>query len=133
MQWLEAIGQREKWSQELIFSLTISLDEVLTNILAYAFAPVSAALDKPRLPILPRIALRCLSQPSLVQIEVTDNGRGFDPTQAPSPLLATSLDQAAIGGHGLRLVRHYLSSMAYERRAELNCLTLSARVDKTEA
>ena len=134
IQWLDAIGEREKWSAELKFSLSISVDEVLANIVSYAFIHPSShnAKENPdTLIATPTIVLRCLSRSTHVQIEVIDNGHPFDPTQTSLPSLATSLEQARVGGHGLRLMRHYLSAIAYSRRAGHNCLRLIARAKKT--
>lgn len=134
IQWLDSIGEREQWSSELKFSLAISLDEVLTNIVSYAFIRPSSngnAEATDTLIATPAISLRCLVQTSGIQIEVIDNGRPFDPTQASTPSLASTLEQASPGGHGLRLMRHYLSDISYRRRNGLNCLTLAAQINET--
>lgn len=135
LRWLDAIGDRENWSSELKFSLAISLDEVLTNIVAYAFTQPSRDNHDEYIEAratLPRIFLRCWSQGSHVLVKVIDNGQAFDPTQAPTPPLATSLDQAHVGGHGIRLMRHYLSDISYVRRKDLNYLSLTTPQKKTD-
>ena len=55
-----------------------------------------------------------------------DDGVAFDPTAQPTPALPHSLDEAAVGGLGVMLVRSVTSSMAYERSSEgRNRLTLA--------
>ena len=55
---------------------------------------------------------------------IEDDGVPFDPTAQESPALATSLDEAHVGGHGLRLMRHYLHRMLYRRIPDRNVLLL---------
>jgi serine/threonine-protein kinase RsbW len=45
-----------------------------------------------------------------------------------SESLAESVQQARLGGHGLRLMRHYLSAMSYRRLGEVNCLILTVDI-----
>ena len=53
----------------------------------------------------------------------------FDPTAQASPDLAASLDEAQVGGHGLRLMRHYLHQMLYRREALRNVLLLEVALE----
>jgi anti-sigma regulatory factor (Ser/Thr protein kinase) len=55
---------------------------------------------------------------------IEDNGRQFDPTRAPPPVVATSLEQAKVGDLGIHLMRSFASGMDYERREGRNRLTL---------
>jgi anti-sigma regulatory factor (Ser/Thr protein kinase) len=122
IQWLETIGKRESWSPKLSFALSLSLDEALANIQSYAFKDAKAA------GIVPAISLRCSADKEQVRLEIIDNGCPYNPTTAAPPALATSLDEAKVGGHGLRLMRHYLSHFHYQRRDGCNHLTLIANI-----
>jgi len=122
IQWLETIGERESWSPKLSFALSLSLDEALANIQSYAFKDAKAA------GIVPAISLRCISDEKQVRLEIIDNGCPYNPTTAAPPALATSLDEAKMGGHGVRLMRHYLSDLQYQRQHGCNHLTLIADV-----
>jgi serine/threonine-protein kinase RsbW len=55
---------------------------------------------------------------------IEDNGRQFDPTRAPPPVVATSLEKAKVGDLGIHLMRSFASGMDYERREGRNRLTL---------
>ena len=61
-----------------------------------------------------------------MRLSIEDNGAVFDPTAQASPALAPSLDEAQVGGHGLRLMRHYLRALHYQRQNERNTLVLEA-------
>lgn len=131
LQWLDAIGHREQWPMALKFSLTISLDEALTNVVCYAFnhSLFLAADDRTKPQATPcMILLRCLIWPTRIQVEMIDNGIPYDPTKATTPALPASVENARLGGLGLRLMRHYLSDISYSRRGDKNYLILSANI-----
>ncbi len=117
-QWLEAIAEREDWSPKVTFGLTLSLDEALTNIVSYAFKtpPSNGAA--------PSVTIACRREGERILLDVADNGVPYDPTVAELPDLAASLDEAAVGGHGTRLMRHYLQDLAYARDGDWNRLTM---------
>ncbi|WP_144630602.1 ATP-binding protein [Bordetella genomosp. 13] len=120
-QWLEGIAEREGWSPKATFGLTLSLDEALTNIVSYAFrrAPADGAA--------PAVTLACRHDGGRILLDVADNGEPYDPTQAELPDLAASLDDADIGGHGTRLMRHYLQELVYARDGDWNRLTMAVQ------
>lgn len=117
VQWLESIADREGWPPKSAFALTLCLDEALTNVVSYAFDPPPEAS--------PAVALSCRRDGTRIHLDLRDNGRPYDPTSAQSPPLAASLDEANIGGHGVRLMRHYLQDLAYRRENGWNCLTMT--------
>ncbi len=106
-------GQRAR-----CFALTLCADEALTNVVSYAQAP----------PGQPQLGLRleCGRTPYGVALRMEDDGAAFDPTAQEPPELAPSLDDALVGGHGLRLMRHYLHTLHYQRQGERNVLLLGA-------
>jgi len=118
-QWIERIAEREGWPQKTAFALTLCVDEALTNIVSYAF-------DDPARP--PAVALRCRRAGPDIELQLRDNGRPYDPTASEPPALAASLDEARIGGHGVRLMRHYLQSLTYRREGDWNCLSMTVRM-----
>jgi serine/threonine-protein kinase RsbW len=120
MQWLEGIADRKDWTPKVRFGLTLSVDEALTNIVAYAFTP--AAADGPV--IEPVIELACADDGREIKVVIADNGQAFDPTGLEIADAALTLDEAEVGGHGLRLMRHYLKSFHYQRDGAWNRLTL---------
>lgn len=122
-QWLEAIAEREGWSPKLSFGLLLSLDEALTNVVSYGFAEGTATGE------VPAVTLSLTRSGTDLRLEITDNGRPYDPTLTPPAPLATDLEHARIGGHGMRLIRHYLKGLAYRHEHGCNHLTLIAQED----
>jgi len=121
MAWLEGIAERQAWPPKLNFGLSLSLDEALTNIVSYAFDDPTQAGSPPS------VALSCSQDSEWISLDIVDNGRPYDPTKTPPPGLAASLDDAEIGGHGVRLMQHYLHELRYARTGGCNRLTLIAR------
>ncbi|AWP63116.1 Serine/threonine-protein kinase BtrW [Bordetella parapertussis] len=114
--WLEHIALRDRWSARLRFTLTLCADEALNNIVSHAFTPGHPAA----------IHLTLRQTRREVSLHIADNGAAYDPTQALPPPLARSLDDAQPGGHGLRLMRHFMHALSYQRRDGWNHLTLTS-------
>lgn len=123
--WLESAGQQQQWPVRTVFKLRLCLDETLTNIAMHGY---SGPDPEPA----PRVELRLYQEGGRIQLEILDNGVAFDPTSQIPRDLDASLEEALIGGHGLRLLQHYLEDIRYERRAGWNCLQLIARLDDAE-
>lgn len=121
--WLESAGQKLQWPARTRFKLQLCLDETLTNVTLYGFPADRPAHE----PACVRLALRQEGQ--RLNLVIADNGVAFDPTAQSSRPLDASLDDATIGGHGLRLMRHYLEDIRYERRDGWNHLELIAMLD----
>jgi len=100
-----------------IYITTLVLEEILTNIVKYAFDE-NGQHDI--------TVLMKLQQDDLL-IEFVDAGREFDPLSAPSPVLADSILDCDEGGLGIHLVRKSVESMEYRRDGEKN--VLSVKID----
>ena len=61
--------------------------------------------------------------PNRVLIEIEDEGDGFDPRAVPDPCAPENLERNC--GRGLFLMRHYMSSVSYNRRG--NRVTMCMR------
>lgn len=120
--WLEHIALREKWPARIVFILTLCLDEALTNVVSYAFDPPVAE---------PVVYVSCLTSKEKIVLTLRDNGCPYDPTAATPPPLASSLDDAVPGGHGMRLMRHYSHDIVYCRKEKWNQLSISISIPDT--
>ncbi len=117
--WLEALGESQAWPMRALMGLTLCADEALTNIASYALQPNGQPA---------RMWLSCGTIEGGLGLCIEDDGAAFDPTTQEPPALAASLDEARIGGHGLRLMRHYLRQLRYRREGERNVLLLEVEV-----
>ncbi|NYT62679.1 ATP-binding protein [Alcaligenaceae bacterium] len=118
--WLEALAEQQQWAPRMAFKLGLCLDEALTNIVMYAFQNSAPNNEQAH------IKVSVQADGTLLTLNIIDNGTPFDPTQnQPAPLAAT-LDDTKLGGHGLRLMRHYLQDIQYRRSNGQNQLRLIA-------
>lgn len=112
---LEAFGADAGVSQDVIFRLSVSLDEIVTNVIRHAFGSADGQ----------QILVRVSLDNELVTAVVEDDGIPFDPLTVPPPDLSASLEDRPIGGLGLHLVRSLTKSVAYRREHDRNVLTIT--------
>ena len=118
IEWVEQAGEARDWPPRALFALTLCADEALTNILSHARPPGGGQLS----------IRMVLGQADWgYALGISDNGGEFDPTAQASAALAATLDEAEIGGHGLRIMRHYLHAFEYRRVDGRNLLLLGVR------
>jgi anti-sigma regulatory factor (Ser/Thr protein kinase) len=110
--WIEGFT-RQGTSLDVSFAVQLCLEEAVANIIMYG-----GAKDDPI-----EIAVELERNGTTLVARIEDNGRQFDPTHAPPPAPAASLEEAKVGDLGIHLMRSFASGMDYERRDGLNRLT----------
>lgn len=103
----------------LAFNFNLALDELLTNVISYAFEPGSEH----------EIAVRVtVDGAMLVTAAIEDDGPAFDPfTDARPPVLDGGVDDRPIGGLGIHFVKSMMDDVRYERRDDRNHVVLIKR------
>lgn len=101
-------------SARAIYAVELIVEEVLTNIVHYGY-PAGGEHE---------IALAVAIDGAQIELRFEDDGAPFDPTQAPEPPPPASLAEAKVGGLGIKLLRRFASTVAYERSNGRNCLTV---------
>ncbi len=114
---VNGFGKRHGLPDKVVFELGLALDEVLTNVVSYAYDGGEH-----------EITIRLSLGSAAVTVEVEDDGRPFDPLQVAAPDLDRRLEDRAVGGLGLHLVRKVMDSLAYHRRGGKNLLIMCKRV-----
>jgi len=97
-----------------IFAVELVLEETLMNVISYAFQDDAGH----------EIDLTVQVEVGDVVLRIEDGGFAFDPLQVPERTPPASIDEAVPGGLGIRLVRRFASSTAYERVGNRNVLTV---------
>lgn len=110
---MESFGETNALGPKVIFAMTLALDEVLTNVITYAF---------PKDETDPRdIQVDVRLVDGTVRATVRDDGRAFDPlTEVPPPDLDADVEDRAIGGLGVHFLRTLMDGCSYNRRDNRN-------------
>ena len=113
-QLLDHVGVRYALPAEVLTDLRIALDEVVTNIVKYAYTD-DARHD---------ITIHCQIRDGRLETTIEDDGVAFNPLRAAAPDLATPLEHREVGGLGVHFVKKLMNSVSYERVGGRNRLTL---------
>lgn len=113
--WLEA----NRIPSDAALLANLAIDELVTNCIKYGYADANEHLID--------VDMRVVDGRLVVQ--VTDDGRAFNPMEAPRPDLSLPIDERPIGGLGLHLLRTLSDVMTYERRDDRNCVTMVKRLE----
>src|SRR5262249_2512125 len=90
--------ERRGFEEEVVYAADLALEEVLSNVIRHAYD------DGDRHEIM--IAVRTSGR--RVEMQIVDDGRGFDPVSAPAVDLAVPLERRRIGGLGIHLLRAFV-------------------------
>ena len=95
--------------------LMMALDEILTNVVLYAYPEDCRGT----------VGIRLSRKDNTITAEVVDHGKPFDPTAHPAPDVTLPIEQRPIGGLGIHLMRNLLTSLRYYRDQGANHLVLT--------
>ncbi len=100
------------------WKLQVALDEVLSNVVRYAYAGRAPA----------GIDLEFGFRRGIVTVTVIDGGPRFNPLDVPPPRTDLPLDARQPGGLGIALIRSLTDEAHYEWRDGKNVLVLALHV-----
>ena len=99
-------------------AIHVVLDEVLSNSIRHGLGGAASHA----------IAVTLELSEGQITVEVEDDGVAYDPTQAPAPALAGTLEERKDGGLGVAFVRQLTDSIEYRRIDGRNRLVLRRRI-----
>jgi len=115
---IQDFGRRNHLPEPLIWQFVLALDELVTNVISYAYD------DQARHWI--KVILRLENGSWLA--EVIDDGRAYDPLERPPVDVAADITARPIGGLGVHIVKQLMDVVAYQRRDGRNYLSLAKTV-----
>ncbi len=117
---IEGLGEEEDWPPALTFQVNLVIEELWLNVLNYGHDGGCH-----------EVLIRLVSEDESLTIEITDDGKPFDPLeQAPVPNTTGELLDRKIGGLGIHLVRTMMDELEYRREEGKNHLILVKRRDE---
>jgi serine/threonine-protein kinase RsbW len=87
--------------ERVINRIEVILEELVGNLVRHG------AVDS--------ISVDILARPQEIELVVEDNGPEFNPLELTTPARFTTLEEAALGGLGIPLIRRLSRSVRYER------------------
>ena len=115
---IEAIADEIHLDQSLAMSLNLALEEAVSNVIMYAYPEGSDGL----------VDIEAIIRHDRLDFIITDSGKPFDPTQAPEVDTTLGVEERAIGGLGIYLVRNIMDDVRYERAEAKNILSMTKRI-----
>jgi serine/threonine-protein kinase RsbW len=112
---VESFAARHHFPNSVVVALNVSLDEILNNIISYAYE------DAGHHDIMVRLELRH----GTIEVVVEDDGKPFDPLAVSTP---RPWSETAVGGVGLHFVRSLVDQLEYAHRDGINRLRLVKKV-----
>jgi anti-sigma regulatory factor (Ser/Thr protein kinase) len=99
---------------DVVADIQIALDEILTNIVSYAY-PDNAEH---------RISVGLRLTGNVLEAAIEDDGAPFNPLKIQTPNRSTPLKERRIGGIGLHFVKNLMHEITYDRIGDRNRLVL---------
>ena len=100
--------------------IRLAVEEAVVNIMNYAYP------DGTRAVIL--IEVDADADNEILTFVLRDEGVAFDPTTYQEVDVNAHVGQQKVGGLGIHLMRHYMDTLAYERRDGQNILTMTKKI-----
>jgi len=116
---MERIGVEHGLAPKAQFQLQVALDEMVSNVIKYAWPAGGSHL----------IGVRITVGSGQVEIEITDDGRAFNPLDTPAPQPPPPGNRPRPGGVGVHMVKQFMSKIEYSRTDGRNCLRMIRQSD----
>jgi len=118
---VDGFGKKNGLSGDMINDTNLALEEIVNNIISYAYGD-----DKKH-----QITLSLNVKGSQLLLEVTDDGKPFDPLSVPEPDIDTPIAKKKEGGLGIFLTRALMDKIEYRRESEKNILLMKRNFGDT--
>jgi anti-sigma regulatory factor (Ser/Thr protein kinase) len=116
---LEAFAAEHLLPAKVLQAADLVLEEHVTNVLQYAYADTS----------LHEIRVRLSCDEGALHVEVEDDGRAFNPLEAPPVDTSIPMEERPIGGLGIHLMRRFMDGLDYRREGTRNILRMTKRLE----
>ena len=111
---IEEVQEATGIDSSLAMGLNLALEEAVTNVMMYAYPKGEHG----------NANLKAVIKDGAIEFVLWDKGIPFDPTAAPEADTTLGVEERAIGGLGIHLVRNIMDSISYENKNGMNILTM---------
>ena len=99
--------------------IDIAIDELFSNIAQYAYNPETGPAT---------VQVEVLDEPPSVVITFIDNGTPYDPLANADPDVSLGVEERAIGGLGIYMVKQTMDAIDYEYKDGRNILRIKKHI-----
>jgi serine/threonine-protein kinase RsbW len=117
---LEAFGHAQHISEDVLASMNLALEEILTNIIFYGYSDTEEH----------EIFLRLTLEEENLIAEIEDDAAPFNPLDAPDPDVTLPIEERPIGGLGIHLTKKMMDEITYTQQNGKNILRLRKRLSQ---
>lgn len=103
-EFVSSIGQQAGMTPGEVAKLELAVDEACANVIEHAYGS----------DITKEVSVRALLDGEMVQIDVIDNGKAFDPNSIQHPPLEKMVLDRRSGGLGMRLMKTLMDEVHYQ-------------------
>jgi anti-sigma regulatory factor (Ser/Thr protein kinase) len=114
---LKRFGADNGVPDKALVQLQVALDEIVSNVIKYAW-PEGGSHE---------LTISLTAQSGIVEIEIVDDGREFDPLSVPSPARPPKGRRPRPGGVGIHMTRKLIDGIEYVRTNGQNHIILTKR------
>ncbi|MDZ7765754.1 MAG: ATP-binding protein [Melioribacteraceae bacterium] len=113
-EFVELFGEEHGLDSKTSFELNLILDELVTNIINYAYDDEDKHI----------IEIVLEKSNNTINIQTIDDGEEFNPLKKNEVNVKASLEDRKIGGLGIHIVKQKTDDISYERKEGRNILNL---------
>ena len=111
-------ARKNRFSREELNRLKISIDEICSNIVRYAYEGMERG----------EIQVRIQRKKNRIRIKILDTGIAFDPSTIEAPDLGRYVQERRSGGMGFHLVKRLNDRVFYKRVGNQNVITILKKI-----
>ena len=115
---LEELGEQWDLNIALVYSINLSIEEALTNIISYGYDDDGSH----------EITIDFSKNGPILSISIIDDGHAYDPTLREDPDISLSAEERPIGGLGIFLIKKLMDHVEYQRKENKNYLILTKSI-----
>jgi serine/threonine-protein kinase RsbW len=112
-------GELHEVQGRALYAMNLAIDELVTNAVLYGYDQATPGAE---------IVVEVSGHGNELRAIISDTGRAFDPRTVPPPNIDAPIEERALGGLGIHLVRSLMDSVEYRRAGEKNVLTVTKRI-----
>ena len=111
---IEEFAQGQNWEPDVVFHISLVVEEIVLNVVNHGSDGDEG-----------KIRIEISSNAESVRLDIIDDGRPFNPlVDAPVPDVESSIEERAVGGLGIHLIRTMVDEISYLLDDEKNHLTI---------